>query len=173
MRKEHYDEAIDWSAKAQELSSRLSFGLNEEKALGNLAFDYYKMGDLDRSLALYQEAEKRANDLNAPIDQVRWQNNLGAVYYELSQYDLAREYYLRALSLAKTIQNTEEINDALTTLAFLSVQTGKLDDAENYSSQSIELCKKSGDRTVGTLRTSGFRTNFCEHAGQSPRRADI
>jgi CHAT domain-containing protein len=147
MRKEHYDEAIDWSTKAQELSSRLSFGLNEEKALGNLAFDYYKMGDLDRSLALYQEAEKRANDLNVPIDQVRWQNNLGAVYYELNQYDLAREYYLRALSLAKAIQNTEEINDALTTLAFLSVQTGKLDDAENYSSQSIELCKKSGDRT--------------------------
>jgi len=147
VRKEHYDEAIDWFTKAQELSNHLDFGLDEEKSLGNLAFAYYKMGDMDKSGSLYKDAEKRANDLNAPIDQVRWQNNLGAVYYELSQYDLAREYYLRALSLAKTIQNTEEINDALTTLAFLSVRTGKLNDAESYSSQSIELCRKSGDRT--------------------------
>ncbi|HEY1800935.1 MAG TPA: CHAT domain-containing protein [Terriglobales bacterium] len=146
MRKEHYDEAIDWSTKAQELSNRLSFGLDEEKAQGNLAFDYYKMGDLDRALSLYQEAGKKTNDMDVPIDQVRWQNNVGAVYYELGQYDLAQEYYLRALSLAKTIQNKEEINDALTTLAFLSVQTGKLNDAESYSTQAIELCKSSGDR---------------------------
>ncbi|HWF91496.1 MAG TPA: CHAT domain-containing tetratricopeptide repeat protein [Terriglobales bacterium] len=146
VRKEHFDEAIDWFTKARELSSRLAFRLDEEKSLGNLAYAYYKMGDLDRSLALYQEAEKSANDLKIPIDQVRWQNNLGAVYYELGQYDLAREYYLRALSLAETIHNTEEINDALTTLAFLSVQTGKLNDAAKYSTQAIELCKSSGDR---------------------------
>lgn len=148
LRKEHYDEAIDWSTKAQEQARGLDFELDEEKALGNLAWAYYRMGDQERSRSLYEEADKRANDLNVEIDQVRWQNNLGLLYYQLNQFDLAQRYYLRALALAQKIQEKQEIIDALTALSFVSIHTGNLKDAQNYSSQAIELCKSSGTRAL-------------------------
>lgn len=146
MRKEHYDEAIDWSTKAQELSQRVNFELDEEKALGNLAWSYYQMGDLDKAKSLFEEAEKRASDLGVVIDQVRWQDNLGLVYYQLNQPDLAREYYLRSLALAEKIQNNQEIIEASITLAFVSAQTGRLPEADEYSDKGIDLARASGDR---------------------------
>ena len=148
LRKEHYDEAIDWSTKAQEQAKRLDFGLDEEKALGNMAWAYYRMGDLEKSRSFYQEAEKRANDLNVEIDQVRWRDNLGLLYYQLNQPDLARRYYLRALELAQKIQEKQEIIAALNALAFVSIGTGKLQEAATYSEQSLQLCKTGGTREL-------------------------
>src|SRR5262249_26262549 len=116
-----------------------------EKALGNLAWAYYKMGDFDKSLALYLEAIEGARDLGVVIDQIRWLNNLGLVYYQINQLSVAEDYYRKSLALAQKSKNSEQVFDALTALAFVSVQKGQWDEAKQYSEQALRLAQVGND----------------------------
>jgi len=146
MKQEHYDQSIDWSNAADKIFKTLDARLNEERILGNLGWAYYKMGDFDESLALYQEAEARARGLGGLMDQVRWLTTIGDVYADTNQPSEAEDQYRKALGLAQQIQNSEEIVDAEISLAFVSVQTGKLDLAKQYSEQARGLGRALGDR---------------------------
>ena len=146
MREQHYDESVDWSRSAFDVSHSLQAGLTEEKALGNLAWAYFKMGDFDQSLDMYGEAENRADQLGALLDQVRWLNSLGLVYHRIGQDAAAHGYYQKSLALARKIQSKAEIGDALTALAFLSVTTGQPQRAAEYGGQAFQMAHEENDR---------------------------
>ena len=145
-REEHYDEAIDWLNDAYQTAGSLHDRHTAQVALGNLAWAYYKMGDLDRSLALYQEAEKAAEGLGAAYDQIGWLNNIGLVYYQQNQLTVAEDYYRQSLALAQENENSELIVDALTSLAFVSAQTGHLAEAQRYSEEALKKAHARNDR---------------------------
>ncbi len=143
---EHYDEAIDWSTAANDKAQLLNDRRIAEAALGNLAWAYYKMGDFDRALAMYQDAEKTASDLGVVYDQILWLDNIGLVYYQQNQFSVAEGYYQQSLALAQKNQNPAQITDALTELAFVSVQTGQIDKAQEYSKQAFQKAHARNDR---------------------------
>jgi CHAT domain-containing protein len=144
-REEHYDESIDWSKSANQKARSLGDRRLAETALGNLAWAYYKLGDFDRALALYQEAEKAATDLGAVYHRILWLNNTGIVYYQLNQFSVAEQYFRQALALAQESANSERITDALTSLAFVSVETGRLTEAQQYSDQAFQKAHDRND----------------------------
>jgi CHAT domain-containing protein len=144
-REEHYDESIDWSNSANQKARSLGDRRLAETALGNLAWAYYKLGDFDRALALYQEAEKAATDLGAVYHRILWLNNTGIVYYQLNQFSVAEQYFRQALALAQESANSERITDALTSLAFVSVETGRLTEAQQYSDQAFQKAHDRND----------------------------
>jgi CHAT domain-containing protein len=146
LRKEHFDESIDWSSAANKKAQALEDRQTAEVALGNLGWDYYKMGDFERSLALYQEAEKKAIELGAVYDQILWLNNLGLVYYQMNQLSTAEDYYRKALALAQKSETPQPIIDALTDLAFVSAQKGQLTEAEQFGQQAFQLAHARNDR---------------------------
>jgi CHAT domain-containing protein len=143
---EHYDESIDWLHDAYGKAQILHNQRLAEAALGNRAWDYYKMGDFDRALALYQEAEKAATDLRAVYHQIQWLNNIGLVYYKMSQPSVAEGYYRQSLALAEKTGNSAQVIDALTSLAFVSVQTGQLTEAQQYAEKAFQLAHARNDR---------------------------
>jgi CHAT domain-containing protein len=142
---ERYDEAIDWSSDAYRTAQILHDRYTGEAAQGNLAWAYYKMGDFDRAQALLQEAEKTARDLGVG-DRVLWLNHIGLVYYQWNQLSLAEDYYRKSLALAQVNQNSEQIIDALTSLAFVSVQKGQLAEAKKYSEGAFRSAHAENDR---------------------------
>jgi CHAT domain-containing protein len=144
--KEHYDESSDWSKAASKQAQILGDRRLAELAQGNLAWAYYKMGDFDRALSLYQEAEKTAKDLGVLYQQILWLNNIGLVYYERNQFSVAESYFRQSLTLAQTIENSQQIIDALTSLAFVSVQTGRLTEAQQYGEQAFQKAHARNDR---------------------------
>ena len=144
-REEHFDESIDWSNSAKQEAQSLGDQRLAETALGNLAWAYYKLGDFDRALALYQEAEKAATDLGAVYQRILWLNNTGIVYYQLNQFSVAEKYFRQALALAQESANSERITDALTSLAFVSVETGRLTEAQQYSDQAFQKAHDRND----------------------------
>lgn len=151
-RKAHYDESIDWSRAASEKAKLLQHPQIAELALGNLGWAYYKMGDFDRALALYQEAEKTAKELGTVYEQIAWLNNIGVVYDELNQFSLAEDSYRESLALAQKKDNTQQMIDALTELAFVSVQTGHLDEAQHFSEQALQkIHDKDKDDRISEL----------------------
>jgi CHAT domain-containing protein len=146
MAEERYDESIDWSSAATRHAQALEDRRLEEGAQGNLAWAYYKMGDFERALALYQEAEKTAKDLGVVYHRVLWLHNIGLVYYERSQFSVAESYFRQSLALAQSIENSQQIIDALTSLAFVSIQNGQVTEAQQYSDEAFQKAHARNDR---------------------------
>jgi CHAT domain-containing protein len=142
-----YDEAIDWLGAATSKAQLLEDRQTAQKALGSLAWAYYKMGDFEKALALGAESEKKARELGAVHDQILWLNNIGLVYYELNQFAVAEGYYRQSLALAEKNENSAQIIDALIALAFVSVQTGQLQEAQHYSGEAFQKAHDRNDRT--------------------------
>jgi CHAT domain-containing protein len=143
---QHYDESIDWLNDAYQTAQVLQDRYAKEAALGNQAWDYYRMGAFDTSLALLQEAEETAKDLDAVNHRIHWLNNIGLVYYQMNQLSTAEEYYRQSLALAEKNKTPGPIIDALTSLAFVSVQTGALSEANQYSEQAFQKAHARNDR---------------------------
>ena len=70
---------------------------SQEKAKGNLAWSYYKLGDFDRALQLFSEAEQEVRTLGAGYEQIRWRNNLGLIHEQTGQLNQAARTTARRL----------------------------------------------------------------------------
>ena len=117
-----------------------------EGASGNLGWAYYKVGDSERSLKLILEAEKNAVELGSVMDQVRWLVTSGYVYLDNNQFSTAEDNYKKALDLARKIDSKEDILNAVLSLAFVTVQTGELEQAKKYSEEAIAMAHADGNR---------------------------
>ena len=146
-RQEHYDEAIDWLNDAYRAADVLHDRHTAKLALGNLGWAYYKMGDFDRSLAFATGSrEKQRTNLGALYDQIVLAEQYRAGILPEESTFVAEDYYSQSLALAQKNQTPEPIVDALTSLAFVSVQTGQLADAQQYSEQAFQKAHARNDR---------------------------
>ena len=121
-RQEHYDESLDWASASLQISQKMGYKLYEEMAEGNIAWNYYKLGDRERALPLFGEAEQMARSLDAKGEQIRWQNNLGLVHEQIGQLQVAEADYRQALVMARQQEDTNQTMIALLELAFVSIR---------------------------------------------------
>ena len=101
---EHYDESIDWGMAALQISKTMSYLRYEEKAEGNLAWNYYKLGNFNRALELFRDAKETARELGAAPDELRWENNLGLVREQQGEVLLAKVDYEQALKMGRAAE---------------------------------------------------------------------
>jgi CHAT domain-containing protein/Tfp pilus assembly protein PilF len=148
MNQERYDESIEWNTASVSISEPRGYRLYEEKANGNLAWAYYKLGDFERALPLFNEAERQANSLDAGYERIRWRNDLGVLHEKLGQLTAAEGDYRQALGLAQEQGDQNQTTIALAELAFVSIKTGHLDEAEGFGKQAFELAHKDEDRPL-------------------------
>ncbi len=147
-RQEHYEDSIRLNQASLRISKENGFKRYEEKAAGNLAFDFDKLGDFDHALSLSLEAEELARKLGVVDDRIRWRNNLGVLHEELGQLAEAEKDYRKALELAKNQEDLNQTTIALAELAFVSIKTGHLNEADDYSKQAFDLAHKDEDRPL-------------------------
>ena len=145
MQEEHYDESIDWSNEAYRKALLLGNQYVKEAALGNLGWAHYKMGDSDRALNMYEEAERIARDLGAAYHRTLWLDDIGQILYQRNRLTEAENYYLQSLALAQENENSAQIVDILTSLAFVSIDEGKLIEAQQYSEQAFQRAHARND----------------------------
>jgi CHAT domain-containing protein len=145
LQQEHFDEAQDWSAAAYEKSLAISADHISQSALGNEGWAYYKLGESEKALNLFLDAQTRAHKIGATTYEVTWLTNAGYVYLDAGQYDKAEQCYKQALEMAHHT-TPQDVVDALVSLALVSERTGKLDQARDYADKTIALVPKDGDR---------------------------
>jgi CHAT domain-containing protein len=145
---EHYDESMEWLLRARDLAARRGYGLEFEKASGSLGWDDYKLGDLDKALALSQEAAEKALALSADRDQSIWLNNVGLIFYQRGDNRQAESYYRRSLAIDRRLENKHFATIALTELSFVSIQRNELGQAEQFADQALNPDQNGGDRPV-------------------------
>jgi CHAT domain-containing protein len=141
-----YDEAIDRSEAAYQVAKAADAAILELDTQGNIGWAYYKLGDADRALERFLDAEKRAAELGDVADQGVWLTNAGYVYLDARNLALAEQHFRRALQIEQGpgVDSKENIYNALRALARVAVQTGELEDASQYAQQALEKARESG-----------------------------
>jgi CHAT domain-containing protein len=146
LRREHFDEAVDWTDQAYRVSTALGAGDIAQTALGNLGWAYFNVGDADKSLALSLEAQKLAFAVGDVINQLSYINNAGYVYAEKHDVIRAKASYKQALELAYQIDSRRHIYNALRALALLSVENRELEEASHESDEASAIARADNNR---------------------------
>ncbi|MGA8085856.1 MAG: CHAT domain-containing protein [Terracidiphilus sp.] len=146
LQSERYDEAVDWSTQAYRSAVDLDAEDMAQVASGNLGWAYFELGDRERALELFLDAETRAAKLGDLRFEVKWQTTLGDVYWSTENFAQATRSYAAALVLARHINSTDDIVDILEDLTHASIDAGKLDAAKRYLLQLDPLVTASNNR---------------------------
>jgi CHAT domain-containing protein len=146
LQSERYDEAVDWSMGAYRAAVKLDAADMAQVASGNLGWAYFELGDQEKSLALFQEAEKQAAELGDVHAEINWVTDAGHVHRDAGDLGLAADSYHRALDLAKRIDSKEDVITALEDLAHVSIDASDPDAASGYIEQVTPMLRASGNR---------------------------
>jgi CHAT domain-containing protein len=146
---EHFDEAVDRSQASYESAKSVSAKIVQLVAQGNAGWAYYRLGDSEEALELSTNSESAAAASGDIFDQENALTNIGYIYMDQRKLDLAAQHFEEALTLAQSIQATQDIYNALRVLARLALQRNKLDQAGHYADQALSLAHDSGSRQEG------------------------
>jgi CHAT domain-containing protein len=141
----HFDEALDWADSARGISIGQGFLDISQASLGNMGWAYYKLGDLERAEGMFVEARRQAQGLGDVSDQLMWLQASGYASLDEGRVAVAEQSYRESLDLAKEINSSEHVMNSLIALAFVSEQTGKLDDAKRYADEALAMARADGN----------------------------
>jgi CHAT domain-containing protein len=145
LRQEEFDEAIDRLRAANVIASELDARDILVNIAGNMGWAYFRLGDSERALEMFKEAEQRATALGDVGDAVGWLTTAGDVYESTSDFNRATRSYSHALDLAMGIDSKEDIVNTLEDLAHVSIEAGNLQDATAYVEQVMPLVRTNGN----------------------------
>lgn len=112
--------------------------------LNALGICYMYCGDYDKALPLYLEVLANCKD-NTYLELIVL-NNLAELLQNKKEFELAHEYYQRAIELTKQNGLTQEAN--YTNLAGLYLQMNRFEEALELYAQSIEISKTTQNKVV-------------------------
>lgn len=138
----HFDDALEWASSARQISVSRNFASIAQKALGNMGWAYYKLGDPEKALGMFIEAEKQAQKLGDATDEIKWLTNAGYIYMDAHDFATAEQSFSESLNLSRQLNSKEDIINSLIALAFVSEQTGKLDDAKRYADEALARARE-------------------------------
>lgn len=110
----------------------------------NAANGYRSIGELDRSFQCYRVTEEIYRQ-QMPEDDMRMAgllNNISLLYQEMSDYETAEQYLLRALAISEKNQAGFEIAVTYANLANTCVLAKRYEKAEDYAYTAIRLFEK-------------------------------
>ncbi|MGA2252223.1 CHAT domain-containing protein [Terracidiphilus sp.] len=136
---ERLDEALDWSRISYQISSQHDYDGVAETAAGNLGFAWYQLGDGERALERYQEAEKKAELLGEEEDEFFWLSDTSYVYRDRGELSRAEAVVQKALGLARAAKNQGQIVNALGDLASLETSIGDLKEAGAHLQEALPI----------------------------------
>src|SRR5208337_57520 len=138
----HFDEALNWADAARQISLPRNYGGGAQKALGNMGWAYYKLGDSDKAEGMFVEARSHAEKLGEVPDQIKWITDASYIDLDAGRFAVAEGSFQQSLTLARQINSREDIINSLIALAFVSEQTGKLDDAKRYADEALAKARE-------------------------------
>lgn len=146
-KEERYDESTDWSEAALRLANSLDLQNSLAFILGNMAWNYTKLGDFDSALALYQQAGEAAARANLVPQQIYWLTGTADIYYKQHDYKAAEAVLTRGLDLARSQGDKRTLSDYLNGLAESELEIGRIETAEQYCEEAKRLEADSPDRS--------------------------
>ncbi len=146
MRMEHYDEALALLNEAADFARPIQARPVIEAAVGNMGSAYFYLGDFEKALSHFLQAEQEAKEIGTTSAQVDWLWVAGSAYYNLGDLRKATECYQISLKGARSINALEEITAINTQLGYLLLRQGQFDSARTHSEEAIRTARMSADK---------------------------
>ncbi|HLJ96108.1 MAG TPA: protein kinase [Gemmataceae bacterium] len=117
---------------------------------------YQTHGQFEEEMAVYELAETAARETGNVDGQIQAICGMAMALIFLYRRAEARAHCKRALELAQTVGSDVGVANAETVLGFERVQTGALDEAEQYLERAIPILKRQGPSLLA-VRAVGIR----------------
>src|SRR5260370_4768338 len=157
MSREHFDDAIDRTYAALELSRSLGLKPLTATVLGNLGWGYFELGDFENARDFYRQGAQASSASGLPGYSAYWFSDLATAYLALGEYAPAEELASTTLKQAKDLRNAQTITLCNNTLAEIMLITGRLSEAEQYNREALKMEDEGRDRfgTFDSLLMAG------------------
>src|SRR5260370_42214649 len=119
-----------WLAQARDGFARIGTANLFAKALGNLGWCYYRLGDYDKALVQLRAAEERFRKIQNRYEQQIWVGNIGGVLRDRGDFSGAVDATTRALAIARELREQYWTGWWLYNLALDSIHLRDFDSAE-------------------------------------------
>jgi CHAT domain-containing protein/tetratricopeptide (TPR) repeat protein len=146
MQRHQYAEAADWFQSAVVVATSVQARGSIEKSFGNLGWAYQSMGELDRALELFTEAETQARHYGMIKDQQIWLANLGGLQVSRRDYEAAEGTFRKALEISRQLEGKLQIAQNLTSLAAIMLDRDRVDEADRFNAEAITLKRAIEER---------------------------
>jgi CHAT domain-containing protein len=162
------DEAVDRNQKALETARALKMRALEATILGNLGWAYFVLGDYRNALHFYKQGAEISERIGLNGYSVYWYSGVANAYMALHQYSEAEALSKQTLDRAHKLTDAETITACLNTLAEVSLRAGRLNEAEKYNQEAVQMEQKGLDHfgiresTLVFGRIEAARNQFAE-----------
>lgn len=143
---EHHDDALIFSKQSYEIATKLGAEDLAQAALGNEGWEFYSMGNPEKALDLYTEAQARAGSLGDKDSEAQSLTVAALVYSDLGQLGSAESLDLHAITLARQIGRKDKIVNASEDLAQVYINQGRPNDAERPAAEALALSEQTGSQ---------------------------
>ena len=134
----YYNEAVEILRRYSDTSSQL----NLAKALLNAGDEYFNQTKYDKALAYFDESGKIFARYDFPTGTAYNLGNMGMIYAEQKQNELARENIQEAVRILEDSEDFQAISIYLGYMADIYANQGDLVRALSYANYSLELAHK-------------------------------
>jgi len=172
LRQEHFDEAVDWFKITLQRAQSIGSDSGLAKTYGNIGWNYSAIGDFENAEASLKEAVSASSRAGLEGDRVYWLNALGEVYYRQRQYPAAEATSLQALELARHQDDKGTVTQCLNTLSDIALATGRLDTAEKYNHEAVEI-ERAGLDQFGVVYSTVIAARVIAAKGQFAQAEDV
>jgi len=148
-----FDEAIDRSGAAVDLSQSLDLQGLVATAEGNLGWNYFELGDFEAALDHYSKGAETSNRKGLPGYSAYWYTGVANSDLALRNYGAAEALAKSTLRSALALKSTQTITECLNDLARIMLATDRISEAERYNQQALATHDKFGE--LDSLLSSG------------------
>jgi CHAT domain-containing protein len=141
----HLDQGLDWANEARQIAIGSDFAGLAQKALGNMGWAYYNLGDPEKAEGMFIEAESQAEKLGEPGSRIGWLVDTGYVDLDTGKFPAALQAFAHSLNLAREIDSKEDVITALEALAFVYERTDNLPEAKRYADDALAKAAEAGN----------------------------
>lgn len=146
---------------------------------GNIAADYAALHDNKRTLEAYESALPLLEEVNGIEQQVSIFQEVATGYAEREDFDLARQYAMKALIIYEVQANMASAARLESKYGDILVETGELEQAEERLSRSLQVAEKQKsdvDRAVALTSMARLymkREDFDKALGTATQAVEI
>jgi tetratricopeptide (TPR) repeat protein len=141
-----YKLAEEYSLRSLELFKELGRDDIQANVYNNLGIVYKNEGKYELALKNYNESMRLYKKIGMDFSATMLLSNIGSVYAEMKDYEKAFQCHSVALSEALKNNDNYYIAGCYMSLAELSLQTGKLQQAQTYAEKGLSYQKFLNDK---------------------------
>jgi tetratricopeptide (TPR) repeat protein len=142
------NEAPDFFAFRNRVVEFIEVPLAEDRRPAIVEFaletEYKSLDEIKRSIELKETLLSELSEADEISGYLL--NSLGILYFQISSYDKAIEYYERALGISREIEDKVGEGNAIGNLGIAYSNLGQVEKAVEYYEQALVISKEIGDR---------------------------